>query len=73
MGQEKGLLTGQTYEYRDGSLHYVQPLPCSIPTLASKTVQDSSRNQITKSAGDERARIKDSHTEGQFFLGVPLG
>lgn len=60
------------YEDGDGSLNDIQPLPRAVPTLASKASQDTSGNEITEGARNERARVEYGHTKRQLFPGIPF-
>lgn len=70
IGQHKGYHNSNANG--DGSLNNVQPLPWAQATLATKTVQDASGDEVTESTGDQRAGVEDRHAEIEFLLCIPF-
>lgn len=55
------------------ALDNVQPLPGCQAACTPEAAQNTGRDEVTESATDQRTGVEDTHTEGQFLAGVPLG
>lgn len=59
--------------YCEGTLEDVQPSPGRNASSAIQALEDTGSDEITESTCNEGSVVEDGHSEGKFFLGVPLG